>query len=71
MFLLLTNRDIDSDGEEMSKAFNEEKHQQFTLWFSFDLKVSPQAAQSLIELEAHTLVEHFFIGFLFHAMAKE
>jgi hypothetical protein len=42
----------------MSKAFNEETHQQFTLWFSFDLKVQPQAAQSIIELEAHTLVSH-------------
>ena len=56
-------RDIDSDGEEMSKAFNEEKHQQFTLWFSFDLKVQPQAAQSTIEVDAHTMVNKINLVF--------
>ena len=40
----------------MTQLFSEEKHQQFTLWFSFDLKVVPQAPQSVIELEANTLV---------------
>ena len=48
-------RDIDSDGEEMSQLYNEEKPQQFTLWFSFDIKVHPQAPQSVVELEANSM----------------
>lgn len=48
-------KDVDSDGEEMAKMFNDEKPPQFTLWFTFDLKVNPAAKQSTIELEAHVL----------------
>jgi hypothetical protein len=48
-------KDVDSDGEEMVRAFNEEKPPQFTLWFTYDLRVQPAACQSVVELEAHVL----------------
>jgi hypothetical protein len=34
----------------------DDKPQQFTLWFTFDLKVQPPPPQSTVELEAHILV---------------
>ena len=46
-------KDVDSDGEEMARAFNEEMPPQFTLWYTFDIRVQPAASQSLVELEAH------------------
>ena len=40
----------------MSQVYNDEKPQQFTLWFTFDLRVSPASPQSTVEIEAHALV---------------
>jgi hypothetical protein len=48
-------KDVDSDGEEMARAFNEEKPAQFTLWYTFDIRVQPASSQSTVELEAHVL----------------
>jgi len=55
-FLLNSYRDIDSDGEEMAQIFDEEKPPRLTLWYSVDIKVLPQAPQSVIELESHAMV---------------
>jgi hypothetical protein len=48
-------KDVDSDGEEMAKTFNEELPPQFTLWYMYDLRVQPAPSQSTVELEAHVL----------------
>jgi hypothetical protein len=34
----------------------DEKPQQLTLWFSYEIRVEPKAPESVIELEAFTLV---------------
>lgn len=48
-------KDFDSDGEEMARLYNDEKPQQYTLWYTFDIKVEPQAPESIIELETFVL----------------
>lgn len=48
-------KDIDSDGEEMLPIDVQEPVQQYTLWFTFDIKVAPPPPQSLVELEANVL----------------
>jgi hypothetical protein len=40
----------------MSRLYNDEKPQEFTLWYTFDIKVEPQAPESIIELETYVLV---------------
>ena len=49
-------KNIDSDGEEIIPLDDDEKPQQYTLWFSFDLKVHAPPPQSIVELEANALV---------------
>lgn len=46
-------KDIDSDGEEIITIDSDEKPPNFTLWFAFDVKVSPPQSQSTIEIIAN------------------
>ena len=52
--MLVYLRDIDSDGEEMSLDANE-KPQNFTLWYAFDIKIRPSPPLSTVELEGCAL----------------
>ncbi len=47
-------KNIDSDGEEVDYG-NEDVVQNYTLWFTFDLKVHPPAPQSVVDLEANSM----------------
>ncbi len=47
-------KNIDSDGEEVQPD-TDHQIQNYTLWFTFDLKVHPPAAQSVVDLEANSM----------------
>lgn len=46
-------RDIDSDGDEICVVGSKEEPQNFTLWYTYDVKVHPSSSQALVELETN------------------
>lgn len=47
-------RNIDSDGDECDPVGTDE-NEQYTLWFTYDLKVHPPPPQTVVELEANVM----------------
>ncbi|CAF0834043.1 unnamed protein product [Brachionus calyciflorus] len=46
-------KDIDSDGDEMNVMDTKEQPQNFTFWYTIDIKVQPPPYQALVELETN------------------